>query len=362
MSATTKSPRQVLEVALLIGQRTLRKYSHRFSPKKFTQPQLFACLVLKEFLQLDYRKLSTLLDDTPALAAAISLDKIPHFTTFQKAAVRLLKSRRAGRLLDETVSRAKEKRLIKKRVKTAAVDGTGFESHHISAYFVKRRQKGESNVFQTTTYTRYPYATIVCDCASHFVLAVVVGRGPGPDDPYYQPALKQAARRTGIDTILADAGYDSEAAHEYARDMHGMRTIIPPTRGRPTDKLPTGRWRWWMATHFNKQKYGQRWQVETVNSMIKRMIGSALRARKYWPQFREIILRVLTHNIMILRRQLFYGAQQVLFLQLEYAQLLSMTIVFVVHDLVLLRIKIVLRQDCCYRTFPTICDCQNLIP
>jgi len=310
MSTTTKSPRRVLEVALLIGQRTLRTYAHRFSPKKFTQPQLFACLVLKEFLQFDYRKLSALLHDTPTLVATIGLDSVPHFTTFQKAAMRLLKSRRAGRLLDETVERAREQGLIKRRIKTAAVDGTGFETRHISAYFVKRRQKGEKNAYQTTTYTRYPYATIVCDCYSHLALGVVTGRGPGPDDPYFQPALKQAARRAPIDTMLADAGYDSEAAHIYARQEHGMRTIIPPTRGRPTDKLPSGRWRRRMATHFNKPKYGQRWQVETVNSMIKRMIGSALRARKYWSQHREIVLRVLTHNIMILRMQLFYRAGQ----------------------------------------------------
>ena len=37
--------------------------------------------------------------------------------------------------------------------------------------------------------------------------------------------------------------------------------------------------------------------------MIKRTTGSALRARNYWSQSREISLRVLTHNIMILLRQ-----------------------------------------------------------
>lgn len=36
-----------------------------------------------------------------------------------------------------------------------------------------------------------------------------------------------------------------------------------------------------MKRRFDKKKYGQRWQVETVNSMIKRRLGSALRARNY---------------------------------------------------------------------------------
>jgi hypothetical protein len=34
--------------------------------------------------------------------------------------------------------------------------------------------------------------------------------------------------------------------------------------------------------------------------MIKRRLGSALRARTYWSQCREIILRVITHNVMII--------------------------------------------------------------
>ena len=127
--------------------------------------------------------------------------------------------------------------------------------------------------------------------------------GDGPDDPYFQPTLKQAASRANIETLLADAGYDSEAAHVFTREQYGTRTIIPATRGRPTKKRLRGYWRNRMKTRFNKIKYGQRWQVETVNSMIKRSMGSALRARNYWSQSREIAMKVLTHNVMILRRR-----------------------------------------------------------
>ena len=89
----------------------------------------------------------------------------------------------------------------------------------------------------------------------------------------------------------------------------GIRTLIPAERGRPSDKPPAGRWRRRMRQRFDKKKYGQRWQVETANSMIKRLLGSALRARGYWSQCREIILRVITHNVMIvIRVHLFYRA------------------------------------------------------
>jgi hypothetical protein len=81
--STTKSPRRVLQYSYLIGFSTLRLYSSKYSRKTFNQPQLFACLVLKEFLQLDYRKLSALLCESPDLAAVIELKTVPHFTTFQ---------------------------------------------------------------------------------------------------------------------------------------------------------------------------------------------------------------------------------------------------------------------------------------
>ena len=91
MSTTSKSPRKVMAVAYATAQRALLAYSHRFSPKKFTQHQLFACLVLREFLKTDYRGVCQTLADRADLRAAIELTRVPHWTTLQKAADRLLK-------------------------------------------------------------------------------------------------------------------------------------------------------------------------------------------------------------------------------------------------------------------------------
>lgn len=93
------------------------------------------------------------------------------------------------------------------------------------------------------------------------------GREPMADEKHFRPALKQAAGKSKIDTLLADEGYDSESSHEHARGEHGTKTVIPPMRGRPTDKL--SRTKWWkrMATDFDKKKYGQRWQIETANNI-----------------------------------------------------------------------------------------------
>jgi hypothetical protein len=174
------------------------------------------------------------------------------------------------------------------------------ESRHVSRYYVKRRSN-TGTATQETTYSKYPKVVLVTDCQSHMVLAAVPGRGPGSDLRQFPTALKDAAGRARIETLLADADFDAAWVHEQVRGTYGIRTIIPAERGRPSEKRPVGRWRRWMKEQFArlKPKYGQRWQTETVNSMIKRRLGSALRARNYWSQCREIILRVITHNVMI---------------------------------------------------------------
>ena len=77
-------------VALAAGKEAFSDYSHVYSPRKFTQPQLFACLVLKEFEKKDYRGVCQLLADCSDLRQAIGLKTVPHYTTLQKAGRRLL--------------------------------------------------------------------------------------------------------------------------------------------------------------------------------------------------------------------------------------------------------------------------------
>lgn len=294
---TSKSPRRVLRVAYDAACQALPAHRHKFSPKKFTQPQLMACLVLKEFARLDYRGFVEHLADHPDLGRLIGLKAVPHYTTFQKAAARLFRAAPARALFDAVLDRAVRLKIRKRRVPLAAVDGTGMESRHVSRYYVKRRSKTGSGT-QETTYSKYPKVVLVTDCRSHLVLAAVPGRGPASDLVLFKAALRQAAGRARIGTLLADADFDGEWVHEHVRS-YGIRTLIPPERGRPSEKPPVGKWRRRMKQRFDKAKYGQRWQTETVNSMIKRRLDSALRARGYWSQCREIILRVITHNVMI---------------------------------------------------------------
>ena len=161
-------------------------------------------------------------------------------------------------------------------------------------------------------YSTFPKLELVGDCATHLVLCAFATLGPMIDLNTFRRLLFGTLRRVSINTILADAGYDSESNHHFARDGCGVRSVIPPRHGRPTDKLPSTAHRRRMKL-YRDYRYGQRWQIETIVSMIKRNLGSAVAARSDRARGAEAMLKVLTHNIMIIAALIawvFYRARQ----------------------------------------------------
>ncbi|PJE64859.1 MAG: hypothetical protein COU90_01175 [Candidatus Ryanbacteria bacterium CG10_big_fil_rev_8_21_14_0_10_43_42] len=237
---TSKSPNNIARVAYQTAKQSIPAYRTIKSPKKFTQHQLVACLVLKEFFKKDYRGIGEIIEDSSDLKRILELEEIPHYTTLQKAAQRLTKKNTLDKLITEILSLAVKGKIMKKKILLSALDGTELESHHISKYFVKRRDKSAS-YYQMTHYTRYPKVGIIVDCKSHIILSGIPGRGPFPDHVHFKKAVTEAQKNISFQTLLADAGYDSEKAHVFAREKHHTRTIIPPHGGRKTTKLPTGK-------------------------------------------------------------------------------------------------------------------------
>jgi Transposase DDE domain/Transposase domain (DUF772) len=294
---STKSPRRLLEVSYASAQRALPLFAHRYSPKKFTQPQLFTCLVLKTFFKTDYRGLAAQLRDHSDLRAVLGLTRVPHFTTPQKASRRLLRTPVARRLFQRTIRRFLRRRRYLPRV---ALDSTGLECGHASRYYVRRRSAQKH--WQTVAYSRFAKFEAAFDCRSHLLLAALAGRGPRPDSDRLVPLLDATRRSVRVGAVLADAGYDSEGNHRYAREQCGVRSYIPATAGRPTAKLPTGRYRRQMKQRLNKHygHYGQRWQAECGFSMFKRRLGASVNGRSYWSQCRDVLLMAITFNIMLI--------------------------------------------------------------
>lgn len=92
----TKSAARLARQALAVGQQALPMYGSRYSKHDFTQPQLFALLVLRQFLKTDYRGLVTLLAEWGELRRALGLKKVPHYSTLCYAERRLLTGAEKG--------------------------------------------------------------------------------------------------------------------------------------------------------------------------------------------------------------------------------------------------------------------------
>jgi hypothetical protein len=177
----------------------------------------------------------------------------------------------------------------------AAVDATGLETRQVSAYFGLRR--GSAGHRQRA----WPKLTAVVHAHSHLILGAVPGVGPSQGSPDFTPAMRQTAALIRIDTALGDAGYDAEHNHRLCREDLSIRQTVIRLNRRNTDRRwPKTPYRRAMRHRFPTTTYNQRWHAESGFSQQKRRLGSALTARDNESQARELVLRVLTHNLMLL--------------------------------------------------------------
>ena len=322
----------VLREAYRLGREALPDHASRFSRHDFSLPQLFACLVLREFYGLSYRGTEQLLRDSPDWLADLGLASAPDHNTLWRAFDAVVSAARVERMLDRLAAAFARARLLRLSAKPLALDSTCFEQRHRSAHYDRRcrhmagkaqagggaggkkpRERpgkwGASvNAARGRRVSALPKLSVAVATGCHVILAAKVRTGNGSDAPDFDDLLYRSWKRApGVRVVVADAGYDSEANHRIARQGLGVRSVIPPGIGRPTDKPPAGRWRRHMAKRFARKAdqahYAQRSQVETVNSMVKRNQGSALRSRTPARRKKEMLLRVLTHNLMLLAKR-----------------------------------------------------------
>jgi len=181
------------------------------------------------------------------------------------------------------------------------VDSTGLETRHVSVHYARRSWRHSGHYKR-----KFPKLSALCEVRSHIILAAVVDRGPRPDVVELPAVLAAALRRQQFDTLLGDSGYESETVHRLCREQMGVRSIIPTTErgrrrhdGRP--RRVRSKYRRKLLRNFPKKTYGQRWQIEAAFSMLKRRLGSALASRRPFALNREVLLRVITHNLMIIK-------------------------------------------------------------
>jgi hypothetical protein len=320
---TCKSPRKVMRAAWHLASQSLPDHTSKFSRQDgFTLPQLFACLTVKELLKRSYRGAEELLRDCQHWCKDLGMPRAPDHNTLCRAANYLLRACRVRRLLDRVARWAALGRILGLSSHPLAVDSTTYESHHVSRHYERRchqtrkrmrakeAEKQGRKRTRAETVKRLPKLGIGVATRSHLVLSAWTGTGAGSDHPHFEPLVYDAWRRVSNRSfkVAGDAGYDSEAHHELARRDMGLVTLIPPEIGRPRKDggPPGGRWRRRMnkalGTKDGRKRsgYTSRWQIETVNSMMKRNLGSALAGKSAWSRKRDMLLKTITHDLMVL--------------------------------------------------------------
>jgi len=136
---TCKSPRKILLEAYQLALPLLPAYASAFSRHDgFTEPQLFACLVLREHQKKSYRGVEALLTDSPEWLAEIGADHTPDHNTLWRAFGRLIRRGLMNRMLDQQAAWAEQRGLIDGGIEPVALDSSMFESRHVSRHFEKR--------------------------------------------------------------------------------------------------------------------------------------------------------------------------------------------------------------------------------
>jgi hypothetical protein len=273
---------KLVKLALRLARRHLADYSHPKSPQKFTQPQLFACLILKAHLDQTYRKTEELLNLMPAVREAIGLEEVPRFTTLQTFA-----DRPEIMALIDGVLASIGRAMHAANPQDAAADGTGMEVTSASAHFVSRAGRRR---------TKFVKLMIGVLCASVCPCALVVDWGPS-HDMRQAWALREKMMATCKPTMLwGDGAFDCEKWHRANWEDWGVPSYAPTTV-RTADGRVNGLYR--NTFQIPAQEYGRRWMCESVNSGVKRVSGDSLRSRKQNTMFAEAALKVAAYAIKV---------------------------------------------------------------
>jgi hypothetical protein len=283
----TKTPHEsryvkVARLAYQLASRSVPRYSHPKSPHRFTQPQLVACVLLMFYLNVSYRDMEEWLLATDKVCKVLELTAVPDHTTLSRTFKKLRLSTLEALKADLLAQIGVEEEVV-------AGDSTSFRLTQASAYYQTRRGQ---------TYRDWQKGAYVVGVRSRLILGWGSSRGSQPDFGFLAPLKRQAApygrkrneRRHWL--FLGDAGFD---AHDVA-----ALDIVPPIRrnGKLCDPTRKARADLVAAARLDGL-YGQRWQVETVNSVIKRKFGDTIRSRSTRLQHREPIVKAMVYDLHV---------------------------------------------------------------
>jgi len=248
----------------------------KYAQNTFSCRQLSILLVIRQKLDLSYRRFIKLLEITK-IPELLHLKRIPDHSTLYKFAKRI-----GSKLIEKFL-------LATPKVKQhrVAIDATGFKLNRQSDYMALR-------FGIPTRFKHFAKTSIAVNTQTQQVLGVVVHKGPRNDNKDFLSTLKKVRGR--VLSVIADMGYDSHKNHEYViRELHAKSVIKVSDKKLSTHQRQTLRKR--VLKNFDHKEYARRNLAELVFSIVKNCHGSKLRSRTLRMQKIEILLKFIAYNL-----------------------------------------------------------------
>ena len=288
-----------IQAALSVVRSTrISPYSCKYSKKIYTQYQLLALVLFKDYRNQHYREFIEDVGDMEGVQEHLDLSEVPHFTTLQKFISRL-------KTLYLKITFRKTVNLFyssDENIPITAIDSSGFTSGYCSHYFSERTGKIRKHFLKVS---------ISVDTEQQAITGFVASNSRVHDTRHAVKLLRQCHKIRKSDCYVMDKGYDSEAIHRLIREDLHANSVIPIRSW--NNKIIGGKYRREMAQRFNDVVYPRRQLVENKFSVLKRKFCGDLKARRFGIQIKEIANKMIVCNIhrflLFLTLEVFYRAK-----------------------------------------------------
>jgi IS5 family transposase len=225
---------------------------------------------LREYLGHPYRRLIDVLHEMPGIVSKFGLTvvELPDFTTVWTRKQEL--EMRIWRVLLRLSAQLQDTGDIQ------AIDATGFDRVGASQHYANR-----------TNYTfRSVKTTALVDCSTSLILDIHCSMKQPHDTQIGWQVLQRNLHN--VEILTADKGYDWDKFRQYLREA-GVRPVIKHREFSSIDAAHNAR--------IDDDTYHRRSVVESVFASLRRRFDDTLRARTWFGQFRELVLKAAVKNI-----------------------------------------------------------------
>jgi len=274
----------------VLGEVRFPMHFSNFSKKMYGNFVHVFLLVYKEKLNVSYRRFVEIADENN-LQRMLCIKRIPHFTTLQKFLQKINKP------VFEKMVRACRKLLNLKDIE-ASIDGTGFSNNNPSHYYAER-----VDGVKVKNYTKSVYVT---DNKTKLILNIKTHSDNANETLDFIPLVSELVKSLKI--VLADKAYDSRKNREYcwknSIEVHIPLRDWPQTREGYGHKPRFSKARRIACKLFKPETYKRRSLIESVNSAIKRTLGSYVCSRRPDNQQKQTTIKAIAYNLEITNRKI----------------------------------------------------------